>query len=143
MSTFNCNTCKSGEHLYKPQIFISNCCPTLCNNNIDLISTTAFVPKGLTSNSLLQAQLQTFLEDNVNSAVSTSYQNNIINQTSITNTLNSELLTYAQNRNSKYIRKNPEIIPQSVIDLQMQTTNVGVAHSVFTMRDCKGNQYTL
>lgn len=143
MSTFNCNTCKSGEHLYKPQIFISNCCPTLCNNNIDLISTTAFVPKGLTSNSLLQAQLQTFLEDNVNSAVSTSYQNNIINQTSITNTLNSELLTYSQNRNSKYIRKNPEIIPQSVIDLQMQTANVGVPHSVFTMRDCKGNQYTL
>lgn len=143
MSTFNCNTCKSGEHLYKPQIFISNCCPTLINNNLELISTTAFIPKGLTSNSLLQTQIQTFLEDNNNAQVSSSYQNNITNQTSITNALNSELLTYAQNRNNKYIRKNPEIIPQSVIDLQMQTANTGVPHSIFSMKDCKGNQFIL
>ena len=143
MSTFNCTTCKSGEHLYKPQIFISNCCPTLCNTNIDLISSTAFVPTGLTSQTLLQSQQQTLFESNTSTLIASSYQNNIQNQTLIASTLNGQLLTYVQARNSKYIRRNPEMIPQSVIDLQMQTANVGVPHSVFTMRDCKGNQFIL
>ncbi len=143
MSTFNCTTCKSGEHLYKPQIFISNCCPTLCNNDLELISSTAFIPTGLSSQTLLKTSQQSLFECNANTIAASTYQNNIQNQSLITSTLNGQLLTYAQARNSKYIRKNPEVIPQSIIDLQMQTANVGVPHSVFTMKDCKGNQFIL
>jgi hypothetical protein len=131
MSTFNCNTCYN----YKPYIFNPTCYPTT-TCNVDLISTTSGVPCGLSSQTLLNTQLQTYLECNASTITGESYQDNIVNQGIISTTIYSEFLNYGQNRFNKYIRWQPPVIPQSVIDLQMQTANVGVPRTI--VEPCSG-----
>lgn len=58
----------------------------------------------------------------------------------IINTLYGELLQVRQNRYQPYQPYIPVIIPPSVMQLQMNTVNVGVPESFFTMANCKGNQ---
>ena len=131
MNTYNCKSCYN----YTPYIFNPTCCSQQ-SCNVDLISSTASFPHGLSSQTLLNTQMQTYLECNASTISGSSYQDNIQNQAIISSTIYSEFLTYGQNRFNKYIRWQPPIIPQSVIDLQMQTANVGVPRTI--VEPCSG-----
>ena len=131
---------------YTPPGQIDNCCkPTVCatNEHIALISSIPMVVNNSTrtsERSLLLSMQQQFLQCNVASQVSSVVSTTIANSTAIANTLFSQLQEIQRERYEPYQPYMPPVIPQSVIDLQMNTINAGVPHSFFTVADCKGVQ---
>jgi nitrate reductase cytochrome c-type subunit len=91
--------------------------------------------------SLLLAGQQQFLIENSYQQTASSVKATLTNSTSITNTLMGQLYQVRQMRYEPYQPYMPPVIPQSVIDLQMSTINVGVPHSFFTCADGKGVQF--
>lgn len=93
-----------------------------------------------TQRSLLLAtqyqQYQINYSTNVNKVL--EYTNE--NTASILNTIYGELIQLQQARYQPYQPYMPVIIPPSVMQLEMNTLNVGVPHSFFTIAKCKGNQ---
>jgi len=93
-----------------------------------------------TERSLLLAtqyqQYQTNYSTNVNKVLQYTNENNAL----ILNTLYGELIQLKQARYQPYQPYMPVVIPPSVMQLEMNTVNVGVPHSFFTMAKCKGNQ---
>ncbi len=138
-----CRFCYS----YTPQGPIENCCVSqVCATNeyIALISTLPVVTNNshkTTERSLLLASQQQLLQANNNNQVSSIVSNTIANSASITSTIQGQLLEVRRDRYLPYRPYIPEVIPQSVIDLQMNTANAGVPHSVFTIANCKGSQF--
>ena len=73
--------------------------------------------------------------------LSTQFQNYQENyNTAVTNALFGQLLEIRMNRYAPYQPYIPPVIPPSEIMLEMNTVNVGVPHSFFTDKDCKGVQ---
>jgi hypothetical protein len=81
-----------------------------------------------------------FQTNNTNQ-VSSIVSSTIANSANITSTLQSQLIGIQRDRFLPYRPYIPEVIPQSVIDLQMNTANAGVPHSVATIANCKGVQF--
>jgi hypothetical protein len=138
-----CRFCYS----YTPPGPVEKCCiPNLCatNEHIALISTLPVVTNNsnkTTERSLLLATQQQWFQANNTNQVSSIVSNTISNSASITSTIQGQLLEVRRDRYLPYRPYIPEVIPQSVIDLQMNTANAGVPHSVFTIANCKGNQF--
>jgi hypothetical protein len=59
----------------------------------------------------------------------------------ITSTIQSELVILQEQRYEPYRPRVVEVMPQSVIDLQMRTANVGVPVPTMTIANCKGIQF--
>lgn len=141
--TNKCRFCYS----YTPPGPIDNCCPPpVCatNETLQLVSSLQMVTFNSTrtsERSLLLAGQQQFLADNSYQQTLSSVQATQNNITSITNTLVGQLYQVQRDRYLPYQPYIPPVIPQSVIDLQMSTINVGVPHSVFTCADGKGVQF--
>lgn len=147
MSSSNITNLKSRFcYSYKPQGIIQECCePIVCTTNeyISSISSLSMVVNNNTKTSerslLLASQLQFYSEQYSTSVISTlQYTNN--NNSMITSTLYGELLQLRQDRYLPYQPYQPITIPSSVITLEMNTVNVGVPHSFFTIANCKGSQ---
>lgn len=146
------STCNSYEnkcrfcYSYTPPGPIDNCCkPTVCatNEHIALISSLPMVVNNstrTTERSLLLSMQQQMLQCNVASQVSSAVSTTIANSSSIANTIFGQLQEIQRARYEPYQPYMPPVIPQSVIDLQMNTINAGVPHSFFTIADCKGVQ---
>jgi hypothetical protein len=138
-----CRFCYS----YTPPGPVEKCCiPNLCatNEHIALISTLPVVTNNsnkTTERSLLLATQQQWFQANNTNQVSSIVSNTISNSASITSTIQGQLLEVRRDRYLPYRPYIPEVIPQSVIDLQMNTANAGVPHSVFTIANCKGSQF--
>ena len=138
-----CRFCYS----YTPPGPVEKCCiPNLCatNEHIALISTLPVVTNNsnkTTERSLLLASQQQWFQANNTNQVSSIVSNTISNSASITSTIQGQLLEVRRDRYLPYRPYIPEVIPQSVIDLQMNTANAGVPHSVFTIANCKGSQF--
>jgi len=88
---------------------------------------------------LLGAQQQSF-RDNSAAATSTIVQSTIINNAAITSTIYGQLYQIRTDRYEPYQPYIYPVVPQSVVDLQMNTVNAGVPHSFFTCTDGKGVQ---
>ena len=73
--------------------------------------------------------------------VASTLQTILANTTSITNTLNAQLLQTKEQRYAPYLPYIPPVIPSSVMQLQMATANVGVAVTPITCKTGKGNQF--
>ena len=147
-STVNSYTNKSRFcYAYKPPGTIENCCqPVMCATNEFLASISSLT--NVTNNntrtserSLLLYGQQQYLQETQASQVNMTVQSTINNSTLIANTIYGQLLQVRQQRYEPYQPYMPPVIPQSVIDLQMNTINVGVPHSVFTCADGKGVQF--
>ena len=67
--------------------------------------------------------------------------NTIQNQEAVTNTFSGQLEALALQRYAPYRRNAPEIIPESVIRLQMITANAGNPMPPMTIAKCKGSQF--
>jgi hypothetical protein len=138
-----CRFCYS----YTPPGPVEKCCiPNVCatNEHIALISTLPVVTNNsnkTTERSLLLATQQQWFQANNTNQVSSIVSNTISNSASITSTIQGQLLEVRRDRYLPYRPYIPEVIPQSVIDLQMNTANAGVPHSVFTIANCKGSQF--
>jgi hypothetical protein len=63
------------------------------------------------------------------------------NVPAITSTIQSELRMLQEERYTPYRPRAVEVMPQSVIDLQMRTANVGVPVPTMTIANCKGIQF--
>jgi hypothetical protein len=143
----NCNPVRSRFcYSYKPPGVISECCaPIVCATNAYLSSISSLAPviyndSQTTQQSLLLYQERVFLQDVQTSYIVSTVNYTISNSTSITSTLNQQLLDLALARYLPYQRLPTPCPPSSVVQLQMQTVNVGVPHSFFTIMDCKGSQ---
>ena len=138
-----CRFCYS----YTPPGPVENCCvPQVCatNEHIALISSLPIVTNNshkTTERSLLLASQQQMFQANNISQVSSIVSNTIANNALITSTIQGQLIGIQRDRYLPYRPYIPPVIPQSVIDLQMNTANAGVPHSVFTIANCKGSQF--
>lgn len=132
---------------YKPPGTIDNCCkPTQCatNDHIALISSLPMVVNNSSKTSegaLLLFGQQQYQQEIISAQVNSTVQNTLANSTLITSTLYGQLLEVQRERYLPYQPYMPPVVPQSVIDLQMNTANVGVPHSFFTCADAKGVQF--
>jgi hypothetical protein len=143
----NCNPVRSRFcYSYTPPGVITECCvPVVCATNTYLSSISSLAPiiyndSRTTEQSLLSYQQKVFLQEVQTSSITSTINYTIQNSTVITSTLNQQLLDLVLTRYLPYQRLPAPCPPPSVIQLQMQTVNVGVPHSFFTMMDCKGSQ---
>jgi hypothetical protein len=137
-----CRFCYS----YTPPGPVENCCePTVCATNdfINQISSLPMVVNNstrLSERSLLLGSQQQYFQCQSYQQTSSIVFSTIQNSASITSTLYGQLLQVQRERQLPYQPYMPPVIPQHVMDLQMNTINVGVPHSFFTIADCKGVQ---
>lgn len=143
----NCNPVRSRFcYSYKPPGIITECCtPIVCATNEYLSSISSLSPviyndSQTTQQSLLQYREQLFLQEIQTSSITSTVNYTITNSTSITSTLYGELLELGRTRYLPYQRLPVPCPPSSVVQLEMQTVNVGVPMSFFTIMDCKGSQ---
>jgi len=94
-----------------------------------------------TQGSLLQSIQQQHARCIQSTMTSCSIQNTALNASSITSTLQSQILQIAQQRYAPYQPYIPVMMPSSVIQLQMATANVGVAVTPITCLTGKGVQF--
>ena len=59
----------------------------------------------------------------------------------IASTLQDEIVLLREQRYEPYRPRVVEVMPQSVLDLQMRTANVGVPVPTMTIANCKGIQF--
>lgn len=137
-----CRFCYS----YVPPGIVNTCCqPVICNTSeyLSSISSLQLVTYNSVQTSersmLLQSQQQ-YLQEIYTVNNNIIIQNTIANSTSITSTMYAQLLQVRQQRYQPYQPYVPPFIPSSLIQFQMNTINVGVPHSFFTYKDCKGSQ---
>ena len=133
---------------YTPPGFINNCCDTTpCITSAGAgagaiaISSVIYNNGQTSERSLLLGLQQQYLRDNSASLTNSIVQSTIINNAAITSTIYSQLY---QVRATRYEPYQPYIypnVPQSVVNLQMSTVNVGVPHSFFTCANNKGVQF--
>lgn len=134
-------------YAYTPPGPVENCCiPKVCatNEHIALISSLPVVSNNshkTTERSLLLASQQQMFQANNTIVISSIVSNTIVNSANITSTLQGQLQEIKRDRYLPYRPYIPPVIPQSVIDLQMNTANAGVPHSIFTIANCKGSQF--
>jgi hypothetical protein len=142
--TNKCRFCYS----YTPPGPIENCCqPQVCATNdfINQISSLPLVVNNstrLTERSLLLGSQQQCFQQQSYIQTSSIVYSTIQNQVSITSTLYGQLLQVGKDRVFPYQPYQYPVIPQSVIQEQMNNINAGVPHSFFTVADCKGVQTT-
>jgi hypothetical protein len=140
--TNKCRFCYS----YKPPGPIDTCCePQVCATNATLesIASQPMIVNNstrTTERSLLLASQEQCYKTNYTTAVNNALEYTNNNITTITGNLYGQLLQLKQDRYQPYQPYIPPVVPQSVMDLQMSTINVGVPHSVFTIANCKGSQ---
>ena len=139
-------TCRFCYSYKAPGFVQKECTPPVCATDSYLSSISSLAPviyndSQTTQRSLLLQQQKIFLQEVNSSSITSTVQYTISNSTIITSTLYGELLEVRESRYLPYKPYMPMIIPSSVIELQMQTANVGVPHSVFTIMNCKGSQF--
>jgi len=135
MTTPTCRFCYS----YKPPGFIQPVCDismnlsTMCsqsditNNNIQT-----------SCSALLLAKQQQFQLQNQSTILSSTLQNTITNAESINNNVYAQLLNLRNQRYVPYQPYVPEVMPESVLQLQRMTANVG--NTMPNIMKCKGSQ---
>lgn len=147
LSTSNCltNKCRFCYN-YKPPGFIDPCClPKVCATN-SYLSTISSLPNVMNNNtrtteqSLLLAKQRKYLLDTNTQVQYSTLQYNLQNSSIIASTVYGQLVNLRAERYQPYQPYIPPMIPSSVIQLQMNTVNVGVPMSFFTIADCKGSQ---
>lgn len=143
-----CNQPKSRFcYNYKPPGFIDPCCkPVVCATN-EFLSSIAMEPAVVnnstrtTESSLLQAMVkkqQQYIEQDTTKS---TIQSTIANSATINEMIFSQLVDLKSQRYAPYQPYIYPVIPQSVIDLQMRTANVGVGVTPDTIMNCRGSQF--
>jgi len=135
MTTPTCRFCYS----YKPPGFIQPVCD-ISINLTTMCSQSTIVNNSTQTNSaaLLLATQQKFQLQNQSTILSSTLQSTINNAASINSTLYSQLLDLRNQRYVPYQPYVPEVMPESVLQLQRMTANVG--NTMPNIMRCKGSQ---
>ena len=135
MTTPTCRFCYS----YKPPGFIQPVCD-ISINLTTMCSQSTIVNNSTQTNSaaLLLATQQKFQLQNQSTILSSTLQSTINNAASINSTLYSQLLDLRNQRYIPYQPYVPEVMPESVLQLQRMTANVG--NTMPNIMRCKGSQ---
>ena len=135
MTTPTCRFCYS----YKPPGFIQPVCD-ISINLTTMCSQSTIVNNSTQTNSaaLLLATQQKFQLQNQSTILSSTLQSTINNAASINSTLYSQLLDLRNQRYIPYQPYVPEVMPESVLQLQRMTANVG--NTMPNIMKCKGSQ---
>ena len=131
-------------YAYTPPGVIDKCCNAgSVTGNIltTTISSVIYNSGQTTERSLLLGAQQQYFRDNSAAITSTIVQSTIANNEAITSTIYGELYQIRANRYEPYKPYIYPVVPQSVVDLQMNTVNAGVPHSIFTCANGKGIQF--
>jgi hypothetical protein len=143
LRTPSCRFCYS----YKPPGLVEPCCVVpVCatNSTIQLISTlqpVIYNNSQTTERSLLLYGQQEVLIKSYKTNAAQAVVNTQQNLTTINRQLTAQLIQLGMDRYQPYQPYMPPVIPSSVIQLNMQTRNVGVPVPVMTIASCKGNQF--
>ena len=132
---------------YTPPGPIDNCCyrppcttsPTYLSSLANITS-VVYNSGQTTERSLLLGAQQQYFQENSASLTNSIVQSTIANNAAITSTIQGQLYQVRADRYQPYQPYIYPVVPQSVIDLQMNTVNTGVPHSFFTCTDGKGVQ---
>ena len=136
-SLTKCNFCYS----YTRRGNIHPCCSqNVCVSTMSTVSSVINNATRTSERSLLLANQQQGYIMNYSTATTRNLQYINNNNSTITSTLYGQLLEVRKNRYQPYQPYIPPIVPPSVMELQMNTVNVGVPHSFFTIADCKASQ---
>ncbi len=132
---------------YTPPGPIDNCCyraPCTTSqtylSSLSNISSVIYNNGQTTERSLLLGAQQQYFRDNSALMTSTIVQSTIANNAAITSSIYGQLYQIRSVRYEPYQPYIYPVIPPSVMELQMNTVNVGVPHSFFTCTDGKGVQ---
>ena len=131
-------------YAYTPPGVIDKCCntPIMTGNTLaTTISSVIYNSGQTTEQSLLLGAQQQYFRDNSAAITSTIVQSTIANNDVITSTIYGQLYQLRANRYEPYKPYIYPVVPQSVVDLQMNTVNTGVPHSFFTCANNKGVQF--
>jgi hypothetical protein len=135
MATPTCRFCYS----YKPPGFIQPVCDTPMNITT-MYSQPTIVNNSTQTNSsaLLLATQQKIQIQNQSAILSSTLQSTINHAASINSTVYGQLLDLRNQRYVPYQPYVPEVIPESVLELQRMTANVG--NTMPNIMRCKGSQ---
>ena len=132
---------------YTPPGPIDNCCyRPPCTTSQPYLSSLANISSVIYNNgqtterSLLLGAQQQYFRDNSALMTSTIVQSTIANNAAITSSIYGQLYQIRADRYEPYQPYIYPVMPPSVMELQMNTVNVGVPHSFFTCTDGKGVQ---
>ena len=136
MTTPTCRFCYS----YKPPGFIQPVCDVSAMNLTTMCSQSTIVNNNTQTNSasLLLATQQKFQLENQRTLLNSTLQSTINNAASINSTVYSQLLDLRNQRYIPYQPYVPEVMPESVLQLQRMTANVG--NTMPNIMRCKGSQ---
>jgi hypothetical protein len=135
MTTPTCRFCYS----YKPPGFIQPICDTPMNITT-MYSQPTIVNNSTQTNSasLLLATQQKLQIQNQSIILNSTLQSTINNAASINSTVYGQLLDVRNQRYVPYQPYVPEVMPESVLQLQRMTANVG--NPMTNIMKCKGSQ---
>jgi len=136
MATPTCRFCYS----YKPPGFIQPACNISVMDLSTICSQSTITNNNTQTNcsALLLAKQQQFQLQNQSTILSSTLQSTINNAASINSTVYAQLLDLRNQRYVPYQPYVPEVIPESVLQLQRMTANVG--NTMPNIMKCKGSQ---
>jgi len=136
MATPTCRFCYS----YKPPGFIQPVCNISVMDLSTICSQSTITNNNTQTNcsALLLAKQQQFQLQNQSTILSSTIQSTINNAASINSTVYGQLLDLKNQRYAPYQPYIPEVMPESVLQLQRMTANVG--NTMPNIMKCKGSQ---
>ena len=136
MATPTCRFCYS----YKPPGFIQPVCNISVMDLSTMCSQSTITNNNTQTNcsALLLAKQQQFQLQNQSTILSSTIQSTINNAASINSTVYGQLLDLRNQRYAPYQPYIPEVMPESVLQLQRMTANVG--NTMPNIMKCKGSQ---
>ena len=133
-------------HYTPPGNIEPTCKPIVCATD-QFLSSISMIPAitnnstRTTESSLLQATVKKQQQTIEQQTTYSTIQSTIVNAAAINENIFSQLINLKSQRYQPYQPYIYPVIPQSVIELQMITSNVGVGITPDTIMNCRGRQF--
>jgi len=139
-------SCRFCYHYTQPTKNSVECRPIVSASSMYLSSIACSMPTtnnsaNATQHSLLIGRKTMHTQQLQSTFVASTLQTILANKTSITTTLNAQLLQTKEQRYAPYLPYIPPVIPSSVMQLRMATANVGVPVTPIICKTGKGSQF--
>jgi hypothetical protein len=132
---------------YKPPGIIEPCCkPVVCTtdkfiSSISMLSTVTNNSTRTTESALLEATVKKQQQEIEQQTMQSTLQSTIANAAAINDQFFSQLVDLKKARYEPYQPYIYPVVPESVIQLQMRTANVGTGVPPDTIMNCRGSQF--
>ena len=124
-----------------PQSTQPECITTSTLSTMSSLTSVIFNSKGASSQTILQTTCLLQQQQNKNREINAKLSTILGNSITIQSTLQGQIANQVESRYASYYRREPEIIPESVMELERLTRNAGVPMPVMTIANCKCVQF--